>query len=754
MKKQIILLTSYPSRECGIATFSKDLYNVLHNLYGHHLTICVCALENGPKKRNYPEEVRFQLDAENPLAFKQFATSVNEQEEVHGVLIQHEFGLYGGPLGENLLLFTSFLQKPYFVQFHTVLPQPCPKRKIVVQKIAQRAAAIIAMTKHAGSILRKDYGLAEDSIHIIPHGSHPVILQDKGVLKEKWHVENRLIVSTFGLISENKNIETTLLALPERLHKFPNILFLIVGKTHPEVVRHEGESYRFKLEEMIQGLGLRNHVHFINSFLPLEELLEILQLTDIYLFTSKDRNQAVSGTFTYAMGCGCPIISTEIPHASEILTQDTGLLVPFENPEALGEAMDTLLGNENTRSHMRFQALHHAKSGEWNNVGLKLGRLLFGDQQNWVSVTLPPFRLKHLVHLTREEGVVQFCKLHEPDIESGYTLDDNARALVLACEYLQRKRDRYVLLLIDKYLRFIKTCQQENGMFVNYIDADGMYHAQNENENLEDSNGRAIWALGKLLSIEDWIPTSMVASASNCLQLTYENVAGFSSPRALAFAMKGLFLSTHNRNDFQAEKLIRTFGYRLLNLYQENKEENWHWFEDTLTYGNSILPEALLYAYLKNGESVYLSGALESLHFLVKKLFKNGYLTSIPNHSWYHRSGDDISERGGEQPIDVAYLVLTLELFHQVTGDPHYLYTKEKAFSWFLGNNHLQQFIYHPATGGCCDGLEAHNVNLNQGAESTICYLLARLCMDKDAMLINNRVNSENIQSEIVNLSV
>jgi glycosyltransferase involved in cell wall biosynthesis len=745
MKKSLVLMSSYPERECGIATFSNDLVNAISTQFGHQLEVVVCALENGVKKRNYPKEVRYCLDAENKAAYKQMARTINASPEIEMAVIQHEFGLFGGDFGTYLLRFVSKLKKPYLITYHTVLPNPCNMRKHVVRELSCGAFASVTMTMHAQNLLINDYGLKREQIQLIPHGSHPVEVKDKEALKTFYGYSDDIVLSTFGLIGPNKGIETSLYALPELVEAYPNIRFLVVGKTHPEIVKNEGEAYREQLEGIVEDLDLGEHVVFINQFLATDTLLEYLQMTDVYLFTSRDPLQAVSGTFTYALSCGCPIVATAIPHTKEMLHEPCGKLIDMDDSTALKDAVFELLAHRVDLDHMKVNALHLSKSNEWANSSVKYTKVISEALNHDFSVQLPPLTLKHLIHLTHDLGVIQFCKLSEPDLHSGYTLDDNARALVLACDYLQSKEDRMLTVLIDKYLRFLARCQQEDGTFVNYISIQGAVLEKNRTTNLEDSNGRAIWALGRVLSISEWLPESLVKKAQNLLEFAFPTLQSMESPRAIAFSMKGLHHYVSRYHHAPSDAMFRKLGFKLLNMYHENRSEKWHWFEKRMTYGNSILPEALMYAYLNNGESVFLEGATETFHFLLNHIFRNGYIQVIPNESWYSESDLVCSLKGGEQPIDVCYTVLTLDLFHRVTGNPFYQRRKEQAFQWFFGQNHLRQFIYNPLTGGCHDGLEAENVNLNQGAESTICYLLARLAMQNE---LHNQAHINRWQTE------
>lgn len=372
---EILMLSSYPPRECGIATYSKDLFNALAKSIGKSF-VSVCALETSKESRDYPEEVKYVLDTTQFHEYILLAEKVNKDKNIKAVFIQHEFGLFGGHYGEMLLYFLYSLKKPVVITFHTVLPEPDQKLKSVVKSIIERADAVMVMTNDSANILVNEYSVLESLIHVIPHGTHPVKQQDKEKLKEKYSLTGRITLSTFGLISSNKSIETALEALPAVVEKFPEVLYLIIGRTHPEVVKHEGESYRLSLEQKITELGLTNNILFINRYVETAELLELLQLTDVYLFTSKDPNQAVSGTFAYAMSCGCPVISTAIPHAKEMLTSDIGILVGFNDPQGFSDAVLKLLDNNELHDQMSKNTLDASRASEWSNVAVSHKRML------------------------------------------------------------------------------------------------------------------------------------------------------------------------------------------------------------------------------------------------------------------------------------------------------------------------------------------------------------------------------------------
>ncbi len=730
-QSEILIITSYPERECGIASFSADLRNALIERTGKILDIKIGALDNGVVERFYPKEVKFQINALDKNSFLACAENINADHAIQMVLVQHEFGLFGGEYGNYLILFLKKIQKPICINFHTVLPNPDYHRRNTVRKLSEYAKEIIVMTKNAKMQLDKYYGIDARKINVIPHGTHTIIHKDKNILKEQLGFQGKNILTTFGLISANKNIETVLISLPNLVKQYPNIIYLVIGKTHPEVLKNEGEHYREYLEAIIAKLGLENNVVFINKYLETKEILDYLQMSDIYIFSSKDPNQAVSGTFSYAMSAGCPIIATKIPHAKEYLSSDEGLLVDFENPFQMGDAIQQLLSNKNKLEQMRVNVLHKNGSSKWVNVAKQHLDILNPYLKDYaVNYNLPDFTISHLVRLTHHFGVIQFSKINVPDHSSGYTLDDNSRALITCCEYYAQKRNGQLFLLMDKYLRFISLCQQENGNFINYIDESGQAELKKNNQNLEDANGRAIWALCMVISLKDLLPISLVSKAKMLLKFAMPNIEKMTSLRAISFSLKGFYLYLKNEQNPEISLLSYKFSRILFNAFKLNNDADWKWFEDKLTYANSIIPEGLLYGYLITKKERYKLIAKESFDFLIQHLVFNGKISVIPNKTWF-KKGSNRKTKGGEQPIEVAYLIMTLSVFEETM--PNYIYgqLKELAFSWFMGNNQLGQVVYDASTGGCHDGIESHNLNLNQGAESTICYLLARLNMEQ-----------------------
>ncbi|MBA0884632.1 glycosyltransferase [Flavobacterium sp. BBQ-18] len=729
---EILFMTTFPPRECGIATYSQDLILALNNKFKKSFAIKIAALELKNEKHNYKEDIYAVLETDNPDSYVELAENINKNPAIEIVLIQHEFGLFRGNEAD-FMLFLKAIHKPKIVVYHTVLPRPDEKFKTQVQEINTTVDAFIVMTNNSARILENDYQVLQDKITVIPHGTHLVEHLNKQTLKEKYNLSGRKIISTFGLLSSGKCIETTINALQTIVKEQPNVLFLIIGKTHPTVFKNEGEKYRNSLKTSIEELKLENNVQFVDAYLPLDSLLEYLQLTDVYLFTSKDRNQAVSGTFSYAISCGCPIISTPIPHAVEVLKNGTGIIVDFENPEQLAEQVILLLNDVQLRKNISANGIHKLAPTAWENSAIAHALLFekMGDQRIVLNYKIPEINLNHFKNLTTSFGMIQFSKINQPDLDSGYTLDDNARALVAMCQHFELTNDEADLEYIKLHFNFIKFCFQSDGYFLNYVDENKKFTKQNS-ENLADANGRAIWALGYLISIGDLLPPDLNEKALSMMQMALTNVNKIHSTRAMAFIIKGIYYSNLRNNSIENVSLIEHLANKLVQMYKHETKEDWQWFESYLTYANSILSEAMLCAYLATGQNIYKEIAKKSFDFLLSKIYRNNSIKVISNKGWL-TNGEVLNPKkiGGEQPIDVAYTVLALSKFHDVFKEEEYLQKMEIGFSWFLGNNHLNQIIYNPCTGGCYDGLEEDYINLNQGAESTVSYLMARLTMEK-----------------------
>ncbi len=731
-KSKIVFLSTFPPTQCGIATYTQDTIKGITDVYGKSITCEICDLVKEPVEN--PTQA-YTLNTANRAEYAKVAAEINKDETVKLVHIQHEFGLFAGNYGDHLLDFLNEIKIPVTYTFHSVIPNPNDELKTFVKLLLDYSNSVFVMTNKSKEILINDYQIDENIITCVSHGTHIVVYETPEQAKEKLNISDRLVLSTFGLLGEGKNIETGLQALPKIIEKAPNALYLIIGKTHPNLIKDGVDAYRNTLEGIVADLNLQDNVRFVNEYLDTDELLNYLKATDIYMFTSKDPNQAVSGTFAYAMSCACPIVASKIPHTKEVLTPDSGILVDIGDVDQFANAAIKLIADEDLRNEMAINAFTKMRACSWENAAIthmNAYKKLIENPAD-IKFSYPSIQLNHIKKMTTELGIIQFCKISIPDLDSGYTLDDNARALIAFCMHYQQTQDKDDLAYILVYLDFIIRCQKPKGDFINYVDQENREHIeQNAEVNLEDSNARALWALGTVVSLSDILPEAITKKATRCLLNSLKWAETIQSPRSIGFATKGLYLYHSTIPNLYVAAIINKLNAKLLANYEDTATEDWQWFENYLTYGNGILPESMLYAYLITNKPVYKKVALDSLDFLISKTFFKGNFKAISNRSWHHKGSEP--QEYGEQPIDVTYTIQTLYAFYNAFKTPEYKKKMKSAFNWFLGKNHLGQIMYNPVSGGGYDGLEKENVNLNQGAESTVCYLTARLLMEKLAM--------------------
>ena len=725
---QTLVITSYPPRVCGIATYTQDLLTALRRTYNGAMEFKVCALTHGPATFAWPKEVAFTLDTLDETSYQHVTARINNDPRIKRVWVQHEFGLYPGGEGRWLTDLLRSITKPISITFHTVLPEPTQLQEETLRSLAPLATDIIVLTQRTGKLLHERYGVSQAKIHVLPHGAHPVPAGDKERIKRHFGLEGRKVLSTFGLLSSNKSIETAIDAMPAITKVIPDAVYLVLGRTHPEVVRNEGEVYRRSLEKRVAELGLEDNVRFVDQYLELDQLLDYLRATDVYLFTSKDPGQAVSGTFTYAMGCGCPVISTRIPHAEEMI-EGAGVLVDFNAPDQIAEAAIRLLQDDELRRNMSHCALERMQAWSWDNVAIAhmevFTRGLKGPRMP--AFRRPTVNLDHLRRMTTSVGMLQFSELSVPDPTSGHTLDDNARALVAVCARTAQTATSELFALADIYISFMERAIGNDGAFLNYFDTDGNPTDQNTDENLDDANGRAMWALGEAIATPA-LPGAFRDRARQVVLKALPHLRDICSPRAVSFIIKGLYAFRSTCEDQGPRAEIELLGERLLRGADAHFTTRWKWIEPAITYGSAVIPEALLLAWAATGREDFRSTAVTTMRFLLSHLYKDGHFRGISNKGWLQP--DKEVQLFGEQPIEAAYTVLALERFHQFLHDGFYRERRDTAFAWFLGQNQLHQTVYDRSTGGCHDGLEEHNVNLNEGAESTVCYLLARFAVE------------------------
>ena len=727
-KNCILYFGTFPPRECGIATYTKDLTNSMDKRFNPSLKSRILAInDNGSSIYNYNQKVKLQLDESDIDSYIEVAKKINKSDEIKLVSIQHEFGIFGGDYGGYLIPFLEILEKPVVVTFHSVLPDPNDDIKTIVRAIAKRSSAIIVMAHNGKEILSNDYGVEKRKIYVIHHGAPFFNPQNKLENKRQLGLEGKIVLSTFGLINRGKGMEYIIKALPRVVEKYPDLLYLIIGETHPQVRKHEGEEYRTKLIELAKKLNLEKNVKFYNKYLSLQEIIKYMEATDIYLSAALDPNQITSGTLAYAAGAGKAIIATPSLYTKEILGDGRGLIVPFKNANSITNALFQYLENPDYTKEIEKKIYEYSRSMMWHNVAanhLDVFKKIIHISEKVGMHKFPKIKIHHLRNMTDYTGLMQHAKHSIPDRNSGYTLDDNARSLIAVTRYYNLFKDTNILDLVSTYLSFIQHCQKEDGMLHNLMD-----YQRNFIDDIgsEDSFGRAIWATGTVISSN--LPQNIKHTAKFVLDNAIKNYEKIESPRAIAFTIIGLH---HYYRNSKAEDLTEKIDFlakKLVKNYKDNCNNEWKWFEEIITYSNGKLPESLFFAYAVTQNDLYLKVATESLQFLSSLVLIDNKLVLIGHKGWYNREGERAYY--DQQPVDASSMVEAYLTAYSITKEQHYLDKALISFSWFLGKNSINQTVYDESTGGCYDGLLPNCINLNQGAESTVVYLLARLRLER-----------------------
>lgn len=728
----ILFLSSFPPRECGIATFTQRLTNAFDKEFHPEIKSKILAINDSDTSiYNYPRKVTLQINEGEIEDYLNRANEINRSPNIKLVNVQHEFGLFGGEQGEYLIPFLEVLKKPCIVTMHTTLPHPDDKMKKVTRIISEKADAIVVMNNTAKNILHETYGVQRNKVHMIPHGVFHIPFPSKSKAKKKLNLDGKFIISTFGMISKDKGIEYAIESLPEVIAQHPNVLYLIIGATHPQVLQQEGEKYRNKLIRLVEKHKLEEHVKFYNRYLEEWEIAEFLKATDIYVYPMLSKEQASSGSLSDAMSCACPTIATASQYAQSVINRERGILVKFRNSKEIKEALLEMIADKKMRKEMMKNTYFYTRAMTWQNVALSYFNL-FNNLAKIVpkkGEKILPIDLRYIKILTDKFGIIQFANHTKPDIHSGYCLDDNARALIGFAELYNKKRNAKILQMIELYLNFIEFTQKDNGKFHNFVSYQKSFIEQTESE---DSFGRAIWSLGHLISLE-YIPENLKIQANKILQKALPHVDELESLRAISFAIIGLSHLGEKEKDEKVINIINTLSMKLITAYEnlliENNDPSWQWFENCLTYSNYKLPEALFRAYRATKNKRYLQVAQKTINFLSDITFeKKDYFMPIGQDGWYFRG--DKRAYFDQQPEDAASAVESLTVAYQVTKDKKYQEQAKNSFEWFMGKNHLAQMVYDEATGGCYDGLGRFSLNFNQGAESTLSYFLARLAIE------------------------
>jgi glycosyltransferase involved in cell wall biosynthesis len=736
--RRIAIVGNHLPRQCGIATFTTDVCEALASEF-RQVDCFALPVNDTLTGYEYPPRVRFEV-LESDLPSYQRAADFLNINEIDLVCLQHEYGIFGGRAGSHILALLRELRMPVVTTLHTVLRHPDAHQRYVLEEIADLSDRLIVMSARSREFLRDVYGISEGKVDFIPHGIPDMPFVDPNFYKDRFGTEGKLVLLTFGLLSRNKGIENVILALPEIVRAYPNVAYIVLGATHPNVQRQEGEQYRIYLERLARELGVEQNVIFHNRFVALEELVEFIGGADIYITPYCNEAQAVSGTLAYALGAGKAVISTPYWYAQEMLADGRGVLVPFRNPGAIAEKTIELLSNEAERHAMRKRAYLYGRAMVWREVARaymtsferarasrkQRPRAAFSARTLDKAIAeLPVLKLDHLRRMTDDTGILQHAVFTVPDYKEGYATDDNARALIFAVMLEQSSLDvsETALDLSSRYLGFLWYAFEPNrGRFRALLN----YERTWDGSISEDSHGRALWALGTVLGRSKI--QGLRGVASRAFDLALPAVTSFTSPRAWAFALLGIqeYLSWFS-GDRAAQNARATLIDRLLQLYQAQRSSDWVWFEDVLAYSNARIPQALLVCGQRMSRTDAIEVGLNTLGWLSEIQTCDGHFVPIGSNGFYRRGQE--RARFDQQPIEAAAMVSACLEAYRITGDPRWRKEAQLAFDWFLGRNDLGLSLYDASTGGCRDGLHPDRANENQGAESTLSFLLALLEM-------------------------
>ncbi|MDD5216576.1 MAG: glycosyltransferase family 4 protein [Candidatus Omnitrophica bacterium] len=734
--KKIAFIGNYLPRHCGIATFTTDLCETFaaQNPSVQVFAIPVTDIEEG---YSYPERVRLEIKEQDIASYKAAADFLN-LNDIDVVCVQHEFGIFGGDAGGYILALLRQLKMPIVTTLHTVLQNPSARQRRVMDELIALSEYVVVMTQKAVDILQEVNKIHGSKIQLIPHGIPDVPFIDPNFYKDQYGVEGKTALLTFGLLAPHKGIEIVLRTLPQVIKEYPNVVYIIVGATHPHLLRHEGEAYRIFLQRLCDDLKISGNVIFHDRFVSPEELKELLVLADIYITPYHEEAQVVSGTLSYSFGAGNAVISTPYWHAAELLSDGKGIIVPFNDSNAMGEAIMRLIGNESERNAMRKNAYLLGREMTWPNVLFKYASIFEESRirryppskmkikmyplEQQIHV-LPDIKLDHLVRMTDSIGVFQHATFNVPNFSEGYCTDDNARALILAVllENLGIINPLKINDLASCYLGFINYAWDPSiGRFRNFLTFQRNWKKEMPSE---DCHGRALWAIGTCIGRSK--NEGYVQMLVELFEKALASSASFTSPRAWAFILLGIheYLQRFH-GDRLARNCMQTLVARLHDLYKANSDAEWRWFESSLTYCDAKLPHALFLSGHDLGNEEMLKTGIEALSWLVKiQTSTRGQFQPVGSDGEYRRGG--VKPIFDQQPIEAYATVSACLEAYRITKDRTWYEKALNAFQWFLGRNDLGIPLYSPVTGGCCDGLHINRVNLNQGAESTLSFLLS-----------------------------
>jgi glycosyltransferase involved in cell wall biosynthesis len=738
---RIAFIGNYLPRQCGIATFTTDLCTAMASEFGsgHFFAIPV----NDPDSSyQYPKQVRIELEQEDCSSYERAAEFLNFNGN-DLVCLQHEYGIFGGVAGSHVLTLLRKLKMPLVTTLHTVLREPDSNQRAVLDEIGHLSDRLIVMSEHAASLLRDVYGIPNEKIDVIPHGVPDLPFTDPNYFKDLFGTQGKSVLLTFGLLSPNKGIENVIRALPAILAKHPDLVYIVSGATHPHIRRREGERYREELQALAAECGVSSHVIFNNRFVSTEEMIEHVGAADIYITPYRQEAQVVSGTLAIALGAGKAIISTPYWHAKEILADGRGVIVPFDDPDSIANVAIRLLDNDAERHAMRKRAYLHSRGTTWQKTAqaymasfqrARVERMLrpraalqdiFAPK---TTDTLPVINTSHLLSMTDDTGMLQHAIFSLPNCLEGYTTDDNARALVVTTLLSESSlpQNHEHAALSHRYLAFLWFAfHEKTGRFRNFLSYDRSWQ---EEVGSEDSHGRALWALGTVLGRSE--DAGLRGAAGRLFEAAVPATLTFSSPRAWAFSVLGL---QEYLDWFPGDRVIQStrnlLANRLLDIYERSRSERWQWFEKSLSYSNARLSQALLIAGWRSNNQRMIEAGSESLHWLVtiQHQCEDDLFVPIGSRGFFVQDGE--KARFDQQPVEACATISACLQAFRLTKEKHWLEEAWYAFRWFLGENDLQAPLYDATTGGCRDGLHPDRVNENQGAESTLSFLMSLLEM-------------------------
>jgi glycosyltransferase involved in cell wall biosynthesis len=744
LPSRIAVIGNYLPRHCGIATFTTDLCSAISAEYGTARLLAL-PVNDTQEGYDYPARVRWSLDQDEVKSYQDAAEFLNFNN-IDMVCLQHEYGIFGGHAGSHILHLLRGLKMPVVTTLHTVLREPDPNQLMVMEEIAELSDRLIVMSQLSSQFLQEIFKVPGNKIDMVPHGVPDLPFLDPNFYKDRFGVEGKAVLLTFGLLSPNKGIENVIQALPQILSKHKNVVYIVAGATHPHVLRREGDKYRASLQALAREIGVESQVIFHNRFVSPEEMVEFIGAADIYITPYRHEAQVVSGTLAYALGAGKAIISTPYWHAIELLDDRRGALVPFQNPDAMAQKAIELLDTPAIRHAMRKRAYLFAREMVWKRVAqgymqsfsrvrsdrMESPKVQFSARMIQKSLDhSPELKLDHFNRMTDDTGMLQHSIFTIPNRREGYTTDDNARALIFSV--LLEQMSKHPIGKTDslssstgRYLSFLEHAfNSGKGRFKNFLRYDRRW---NEPVGSEDSHGRALWGLGTVLGRSH--DQGFRGAAGRLFEFSLPAVLEFHSPRAWAYTLLGIqeYLTSYP-GDRDAQKMRSALSGRLLEMYESIRRPDWKWFENVLAYGNARLPQALLLVGSACSDDRMISAGLESLDWLsqTQHCDINRHFVPIGSQGFYHQNGE--RARFDQQPLEAAGAISACLQAYRITDDRRWRREAWSAFNWFLGDNDLQLPLYDSSTGGCRDGLHPDRANENQGAESTLSFLTALLEM-------------------------